>query len=273
MREQVPDDQAADDGSALLPVSLRPGAVGVRRRTLGRSRDRRGLSHRAPPRLGRGARARARREPGLAVEGLGRRQPRDVPAADRRTHAPGQRRRQARRARSGAATTTSRPRSAPTASCSPSSRAGICSASTSSSATRRPARSSRSSADRRAIRISTRSASSIRRATGRRTAASSRSSSTPTATNEIAILDTKSTNVERRIKLPGIGAVSSRLLVAGRQDARVLRAGRRHQRSLSARPRERNDQAAHQRPVRRHPADVVARRQDDRVRDRPRAAD
>ncbi len=76
--EQVPDDQAADDGSALLPVSLRPGAVGLRRRTLGRPRDRRGLPHRAPPRLGRGARSRARREPGLAVEGLGRGEPGDV---------------------------------------------------------------------------------------------------------------------------------------------------------------------------------------------------
>ena len=34
--------------------------------------------------------------------------------------------------------------------------------------------------------------------------------------NEIAILDTKSTNVERRIKLPGIGAVSHVVVVAGR---------------------------------------------------------
>ena len=59
----------------------------------------------------------------LAVEGLGRGEQGDVPAADRRTHASGQRRDEARRAARAAATTTSRRRSAPTASCSRSSRA------------------------------------------------------------------------------------------------------------------------------------------------------
>ena len=41
--QQVPDDQAAHQRPALLPVPLRPGALGVRRRRLGRPRGRRCL--------------------------------------------------------------------------------------------------------------------------------------------------------------------------------------------------------------------------------------
>ena len=91
--------------------------------------------------------------------------------------------------------------------------------------------------------------------------------------NEIAILDTKSTSIERRIKLPGIGAVSHISWSPDGRHAGVLRHGRRNQRSVLAGLECRNDQAAHERQVRRHPADLVARRQDHRLRHRPRSAD
>ena len=135
------------------------------------------------------------------------------------------------------------------------------------------ARSSRSSAVRRAIRTSTQSASSTRRAIGRPTAVSSRSSSTRTATTR-SRSSTREVD-ERRAAHQAAGhrLGEPRVVVAGRQDARVLRTGRRHQRSLSARSREGHDSPADERPLRRHPADVVARRQDDRVRDGSRTAD
>ena len=235
---QVPDDQAAHDGPALLPVPLRTGAVGVRRRTLGRSRGRRRLPHRAPTRLGQGARPRARRESGFAVEGLGggeharcicRRSP------DGRTPTARARRSSDWRA---AATTTSRRRSAPTASCSPSSRSRslfsidlfVADAVTGKVIKKLGGPSSDPHFD----------AISFINSAGDWSPDGGKFAFIVYAegANEIAILNTKSTNVERRIKLPGIGSVSHVVVVAGRPDARVLRTGRRHQRSVSARSRE-----------------------------------
>ena len=191
-----------------------------------------------------GARSRARREPGFAVEGLGGREPRDVPAADRRTHAPGQ-----RRARSSSALQRSGDYNlAPTISPDGKLFAFF------------------SSRDLFSIDLS-----SPTRTTGKIIKKLGGPSSDPhfdaisfinsagdwspdgskfafivyaEGDNEIAILDTKSTNVERRIKLPGIGAVSH---VSWSPDGSTLAfsgPGRRHQRSVSARPAGRNDHAS-----------------------------
>ena len=220
MREQVPDDQAADDRSALLPVSLRPGAVGVRRRTLGRPRDRRGLPHRASTRLGRGARSRARREPGFAVEGLGR----GEPARCTCRRSPDARIRTAPEPSSSAWHRTRRLQ--PCADDQPR-RQAVRVLLEPKPVQHRPVRrrrddgqdhqEARRSGERPALRRDQLHQFGRRLVAGRR--ASSRSSSTPRATNEIAILDTKSTNVERRIKLPGIGAVSH---VSWSPDGRTL---------------------------------------------------
>ena len=145
---------------------------------------------------------------------------------------------QARRPRSGAATTTSRRRSARTASCSRSSRSRE---SVQHRPVRRrrarPARSSRSSAVRRATRTSTRSASSTRRATGRRTATSSRSSSTPKATTRSRSSTRSRRTSSAASSCRAIGAVSH---VSWSPDGRTLAfsgQARRHQRSVPARPR------------------------------------
>ena len=273
---QVPDDQAAHDRPALLPVSLRPGAVGVRRRTLGRSRRSSTSIARRCGSAGTQALVRVLGEnQRFAVEGLGRGEParctaRCSPAA-RIPTAPATKlvRPQRERATYNLAPTISPDGKLVRVLLEP------------QPVQHRAVRRRRADGQdhqearraRRAIRTSTRSASSTRPATGRRTASKFAFIVYAEGNNEIAILDTKSTNVERRIKLPGIGAVSHVVVVARRAHARVLRPGRRHQRSVSARSPGRNDPPADERPVRRHPADVVARRQDDRVLDRPRPAD
>ena len=106
---------------------------------------------------------------------------------------------------------------------------------------------------------------------GRR--ASSRSSCYAEGNNEIAILDAKSANVERRIKRAGHrrGQRTSR----GRPTARTIafsgQAGGISDLYLLDLA-GRHGSPADERPLRRHPADVVARRQDDRVLDRSRRA-
>ena len=63
-------DQTTQYRSPLLPVSLRPGPVGVCGRTLGRSRGRGRVPHGAARRLRRWHPARARRVHRLSLEGL-----------------------------------------------------------------------------------------------------------------------------------------------------------------------------------------------------------
>ena len=265
---QVPDDQAAHERPALLPVSLRPGAVGVRRRTLGRSRDRRRLPHRAAPRLGSArscacsarTRTRCRRTGPPRTGRCTCRRSRD---ARTRTASASQ----ARRARSRAATTTSRRRSAPTASCSRSSRAEnlfsidlfVGDAATGKVIKKLGGPSSDPHFD----------AISFINSAGDWSPDSDKFAFIVYAegANEIAILDTKSTNVERRIKLPGDRRGEH---VSWSPDGRTLafsgQAGGISDLYLLDLASG-NDQAAHERPVRRHSADVVAGRQDDRLRD------
>ena len=142
-RDDLPDDQAARPRPALLPVPLRPGAVGVRRRTLGRPRGGRRLPRRAALRLGPGASAassastatRCRKDWIAAIA-------RDVPAAAWRggTHPDSVGQHVVGASERSGDYNVSPVRSAPTAATSRSSRAATCSASTCSWPTRRRAR-------------------------------------------------------------------------------------------------------------------------------------